>query len=113
MQLELFTTEWGVRSDIKHLQEQLTELLPMQGKVKNANGNPALEKFRIAQNVVYDIFNNGLMNRGKSLKVLGLKKYDLPLPNEWFAGNWDRMEEIVEIPFSQIIQKAAKEQGVA
>ncbi len=113
MQLELFTTDWGVRNDIKHLADKLNEMLPLQGKVKNANGNPALEKFRIAQNVVYDIFNNGLMNKGKSLKVLGLQKQDLPLPNEWYAGNWDRMEEIVEIPFSQIIQKAAKEQGVA
>ena len=72
-QLELFTSEWGVRNDVAHLIDPLNELLPMFGMVKNANKNKALEKFRKAQGVAYDIFNNGLINRGKSLKVLGLK----------------------------------------
>ena len=113
-QEELFKSEWGVNPGFKALADKLNELIPAQGSVDNPRStNKALEKFRKAQNVIYDLFNNGLMNKGKSLKVLGLQKQDLPLPNEWYAGNWDRMEEIVEIPFSQIIQKAAKEQGVA
>tara|TARA_B100000212_G_scaffold341922_1_gene326619 strand:- start:2265 stop:2624 length:360 start_codon:yes stop_codon:yes gene_type:complete len=116
-QLELFTSEWGVRNDVKHLVDELNELLPAMGMVKNANKNKYLEKFRKAQNVTYDIFNNGLCNRGRELKVLGLKKYDLPLPeyygrNNYFPGNWDRIEEIVCEAFTPIVQAAAKEQGI-
>tara|TARA_B100001287_G_scaffold274524_1_gene280004 strand:- start:1053 stop:1412 length:360 start_codon:yes stop_codon:yes gene_type:complete len=116
-QLELFTSEWGVRNDVKHLVDELNELLPAMGMVKNANKNKYLEKFRKAQNVTYDIFNNGLCNRGRELKVLGLKKYDLPLPeyygrDSYFPGNWDRIEEIVCEAFTPIVQAAAKEQGI-
>ena len=116
-QLELFTSEWGVRNDVKHLVDELNELLPAMGMVKNANKNKYLEKFRKAQNVTYDIFNNGLCNRGRELKVLGLKKYDLPLPeyygrDRYFPGNWDRIEEIVCEAFTPIVQAAAKEQGI-
>ena len=53
-QLELFTSEWGVRNDVAHLIDPLNELLPMFGMVKNANKNKALEKFRKAQGVAYD-----------------------------------------------------------
>lgn len=116
-QLELFTSNWGVRNDVAHLQTKLEEMLPMMGKVKNANKNKKLETFRRAQNCVYDIFNNGLGNRGKSLKVLGLKKHELPL--EIYRGgellmraNWKRIEEIVSWKFAPIIQNAAKEQGL-
>mgnify|MGYP001474171351 CR=1 FL=1 len=84
-QLELFTSEWGVRNDVAHLIDPLNELIPMFGMVKNANKNKALEKFRKAQGVAYDIFNNGLINKGKSLKVLGLKRYDLPLILEYIS----------------------------
>tara|TARA_B100000424_G_scaffold6550_1_gene4905 strand:- start:435 stop:797 length:363 start_codon:yes stop_codon:yes gene_type:complete len=116
-QLELFTSDWGVRNDVKHLIDPLNDLLPAMGMVKNANKNKWLEKFRKAQNVSYDIFNNGLCNRGKELKVLGLKKYDLPLPeyygrDSYFPGNWDRIEFIVSEAMAPIIQKAATEQGV-
>ena len=69
VQKELFTSEWGVRNDVKHLVEALQDKLPAMGMVKNANKNRCLEKFRKAQNVTYDIFNNGLINRGKSLII--------------------------------------------
>tara|TARA_B100001115_G_C15558891_1_gene266265 strand:- start:47 stop:415 length:369 start_codon:yes stop_codon:yes gene_type:complete len=114
---ELFTSEWGVRNDVKHLVEALQDKLPAMGMVKNANKNRCLEKFRKAQNVTYDIFNNGLINRGKSLKVLGLKKDDLPLPfyygtDGYFPGNWDRVEFLVSEAFAPIVRAAAIEQGM-
>ena len=117
VQKELFTSEWGVRNDVKHLVDALQNKLPAMGMVKNANKNRHLEKFRKAQNVTYDIFNNGLGNRGKSLKVLGLKKDDLPLPeyygrDSYFPGNWDRIEFLVSEAFAPIIRKAAIEQGI-
>ena len=117
-QAELFTSEWGVRNDVKHLVEALQHKLPASGMVKNANKNRCLEKFRKAQNVTYDIFNNGLINRGKSLKVLGLKRDDLPLPEyygrgrHYFPGNWDRVEFLVCEAFTPIVRAAAIEQGI-
>ena len=38
--------------------------------------------------------------------------WDLPLPNEWFAGDWDRIKEIVEPKMEKIILDAANEQGI-
>ena len=116
-QAELFTSKWGVRNDVEHLVEALQDKLPAMGMVKNANKNRCLEKFRKAQNVTYDIFNNGLCNRGKSLKVLGLKKDDLPLPeyygrDSYFPGNWDRIEFLVSEAFTPIVRAAAIEQGI-
>ena len=78
---------------------------------------PKKTKFRKAQNVVYDIFNNGLMNRGKSLKVLGLKKYDLAL-DEYrgcqliYPARWDQVDRVVEEAFTPIVMAAAQEQGL-
>ena len=98
--------------NLKTVVDALDEMIPAMGSVKNINKNRCLERFRTAQNVVHDIFNNGLGNRGKQLKVLKLKMYDLPLPNEWFAGDWDRVKEIVEPKMEKIILDAAKEQGI-
>lgn len=117
-QLELFTSTWGVRNDVSHLINKLYDLIPLEGPVNNVNKNKSLEKFRKAQNVVHDIFNNGLMNRGYQLKVLGLKKYNLPFDQYssngelWMRANWDRIEEEVCEAFTPIIFAAAKEQGV-
>ena len=117
-QAELFTSKWGVRNDVEHLVEALQDKLPAMGMVKNANKNRCLEKFRKAQNVTDDIFNNGLINRGKSLKVLGLKRDDLPLPEyygrgrHYFPGNWDRVEFLVCEAFTPIVRAAAIEQGI-
>ena len=33
-QLELFTSEWGVRNDVKHLVDPLNDLLPPMGHGK-------------------------------------------------------------------------------
>ena len=35
-QAELFTSEWGVRNDVKHLVDALQDKLPAMGMVKNA-----------------------------------------------------------------------------
>ena len=97
--------------------DALNDMLPAMGSVKNINKNRCLERFRTAQNVVHDIFNNGLMNRGKQLKVLKLKIWELPL-DYWRGGeliqpaNWTRIKEIVEPKMEKIILDAAKEQGI-
>ena len=97
--------------------DALNDMLPAIGSVKNINKNRCLERFRTAQNVVHDIFNNGLINRGKQLKVLKLKIWELPL-DYWRGGqliqpaNWTRIKEIVEPKMEKVILDAAKEQGI-
>ena len=106
-----------VCENLKSVYEELDGLIPFDGPVCNVNKNKKLEKLRKAANVVHDIFNNGLMNKGKSLKVLGLMKYDLPLPQyahgHYYEGNWDRIKEIVEPIFENIILDAAIEQDIS
>ena len=103
--------------NLKTVVDALDELIPAYGSVKNINKNRCLERFRTAQNVVHDIFNNGLMNKGKQLKVLKLKIWELPL-DYWRGGqliqpaNWTRIKEIVEPKMEKIILDAAKEQGI-
>ena len=103
--------------NLKTVVDALDELIPAYGSVKNINKNSCLERFRTAQNVVHDIFNNGLINRGKQLKVLKLKIWELPL-DYWRGGqliqpaNWTRIKEIVEPKMEKIILDAAKEQGI-
>ena len=103
--------------NLESVVDALNELIPAMGSVKNINKNRCLERFRTAQNVVHDIFNNGLMNKGKQLKVLKLKMWELPL--EQYRGgelvmraNWDRVKEIVEPKMEKVILDAAKEQGI-
>ena len=103
--------------NLKTVVDALNELVPFEGSVTNINKNRCLERFRTAQNVVHDIFNNGLMNRGKQLKVLKLKIWELPL-DYWKGGqliqpaNWTRIKEIVEPAMEKVILDAAKEQGI-
>lgn len=112
--------KWGCTKVTKDLVEKLTNLehFPLQGEIEDKKNNAALEKFRKAQNVVYDIFNNGLMNRGRELRVLRLRKYDLALDEYSSNGrlireaNWDSIEEVVEEAFTPIVMAAAKEQGL-
>ena len=44
-------------SNLETVIDALNEMIPMQGSVPNINKNRCLERFRTAQNVVYDIFN--------------------------------------------------------
>ena len=98
--------------------EALNDLIPMEGSVTNPVKNRKLEQYRVAQNVCYDIFNNGLGNKGKSLKCLGLKMYELPLDYYSSNGeliqpaNWTRIEEIIEPIMEKKIMLAAVEQNI-
>tara|TARA_B100001778_G_C18575423_1_gene624708 strand:- start:1024 stop:1404 length:381 start_codon:yes stop_codon:yes gene_type:complete len=104
-------------NNLESVVNKLNDMLPGWGSVTNINKNRCLERFRTAQNVVHDIFNNGLGNRGKQLKVLKLKIWELPL--DYYRGgeliqpaNWTRIQEIVEPKMEKIILDAAKEQGI-
>ena len=50
--------------DLEPWIDSLNERVPMQGKCKGFSGkNKSLDRFRRAQNVVHDIFNNGVRCR--------------------------------------------------
>ena len=102
--------------NLKTVVDALEEMIPLEGTVVNPVKNKKLDQLRKAFNVVHDIFNNGLCNKGKSLKCLGLKKWDLPLPSYSYGhytdGNWDRIKEIVEPIMEKKILDAAVEQGI-
>lgn len=95
--------------------DRLDDQIPSDGKVKQYWKKPKLEKYRRAVNVIHDIFNNGLMNRGKELKLLGLQKYELALDRYDSRGelirpaDWDRVEDRVAEKFIPILEDAINE----
>jgi len=91
--------------------EQLNDLIPMQDGVPEPRKNRALEKFRRATNIYYDLYNNGLMNRsGEFYQVFGFgaKNYKLGFgryrPDLYFK---------IEEKMDEFVLAAAKEQGLA
>jgi len=114
-QLELFTNDWGINSGFKNLADQLNDLLPFQGKVQfSRSKNKQLEKFRKAQNLLYDLFNNALMNRRSEFKSffgfvpINTSRYSYPVT----AERWTQVENEMAVYMNKIICDAAAEQGV-
>ena len=107
-----------VCKDLEAVTEALNELIPMNGCVTNPVKNRKLEQYRVAQNVVHDIFNNGLMNMGKSLKCLKVTKHELCLPyympsqDYYYQGDWAQIADKVEPEMRRKILLAAEEQGI-
>ena len=81
-----------------------------------------LEKFRRAQNAVYDFFNNGLCNkRGLFVSIFSenencyIDKWNIPTQSSFryfTRDSWDMWEDQIERIFTPIMLAAAKEQGV-
>tara|TARA_B100000424_G_C22585604_1_gene328774 strand:+ start:44 stop:424 length:381 start_codon:yes stop_codon:yes gene_type:complete len=122
-QQELFTSNWGVNSGYKTLVDELTALLPFEGRCeKPLSTNKNLEYFRRAQNAVYDFFNNGLCNkRGLFVEIFAenedyyIDKWNIPTMNSfrYFSkDSWEMWENQIEKIFTPIILRAAKEQGL-
>lgn len=107
---------WGLHKDYSSLHDALWAKVPDEGSI-SGNRNKSLEKFRKATQVIYDIFNNGLLNRGQSLKCLKLKKDDLILPH-YINGKlrnptqdeWQVNEKLVWEAFKPILLDAVVEQ---
>ena len=99
-------------SDLDWVIDQLNERVPARGACeKKHTKNKRLDRFRRAQNVVHDIFNNGLMNRGRELRVLDskLRVYDLPI-HASNADKWDIVEDRITRQYREIIMDAVLEQ---
>ena len=99
-------------SDLEIVIDKLNELVPMTGACeKRYTKNKRLDRFRRAQNVIHDIFNNGLMNRGKEIRVLSsdLRVRDLPI-HASNSDKWDIIEKRLEPLYREIVMDAVLEQ---
>lgn len=109
-QLELFPSSWALNAGFEELDRKLQILVPLTGKVpKGRSKNKCLEKYRVASNLLYDLFNNGLMNRRSHFHkffrpVCSSRRLD--------QRQFNYLNKEFEPIFTSIIQAAAKEQGV-
>ena len=108
MQEQLFKSSWAVNQGFEALREQLNELIPLSGKCdKSRSTNKKLDRFRTAQNLIYDLFNNGLCNRKAHFRqFFGWAPYGF----DFHRNQWERFEEALEPEFTQIMQEAYAEQ---
>ena len=112
-QEKMFKNPWGVNQGFSHLNNNLNDLLPFEGRCEFPNSkNKALDKFRRAQNAAYDLFNNGLCNKQSLFKKIygwSVGYRETSYANRMTWSHWeDRVEEVM----TPIIIAAAKEQGV-
>jgi hypothetical protein len=60
MRKELENTYWNKNGKFQSVYDEVSELIPINGPC--AKATPALEKLRVAANLYYDLYNNGLCN---------------------------------------------------
>ena len=112
MSVNIELTYWNGKGNHQAFVDKVQALVPASGEVPNAKKNPALEKFRKAMNVYYDVYNNGLCNRAAQFKgAFGFASGQYKLPYEYgsFGQNlYNRMEAAMD----DIINAAAIEQGI-
>ena len=104
--------------DLEPIIDKLNELIPLEGSVESPrSANKYLERFRKAQNAVYDCFNNGLMNQRKEFAtIFGMRYAEVPVPTirSQMAFNarinWEYVEDTIAPEFRRIIGLAAAEQ---
>ena len=113
MMIDPSRSYWNGTGTHQALIDSLRALIPVSGSVPHVRRNRALERFRRASNVYYDIFNNGLCNRSREFYPVfrfGHSYYG------WRRGGyWEhdrRFYERLEDTMDQIIMDAAHEQGV-
>ena len=105
-------TMWMDRTcgDLEDIIEKLNDRVPFQGpcELKNTK-NRRLDRFRRAQNVIHDIFNNGLGNLGRQAQMFGIPRWQLPYPGQKNT-DWDRVEDTLAPIFREIVMDAVLEQ---
>ena len=89
--------------------KKLDDLIPLEGAVPQGRSvNKCLEKFRVAQNLIYDLFNNGLCNRKAHFRqFFGWAPY---VRNGISDHEFNRYNLDLEPIFTKIIIDAYKEQ---
>jgi hypothetical protein len=102
---------WSHTGRFQHMIDLLNDMVPVEGRVANPVKNKALERFRVASNCYYDLFNNGGGNRHQQIfKLFG-------------PGTTRRINDMftpIEVVFARtepvmdaIILAACEEQGIS
>lgn len=108
----LFKSSWAINPGFKKLHGKLDELVPFSGRVESPmSKNKALEKFRVASNLVHDLFNNGLGNRRSHFQ--GFFGWAPHTRGGMTNNQFEQAERKLEPVLTRIIIEAAKEQGIA
>ena len=115
MSVSQHATYWNANGRYQEAVYALQALVPAEGPVKHPGRHKALERFRVASNCYYDLYNNGLCNRAaqfnavfeiraKSRMNCYQGRYGLEWTPEFYACVEDKMNAIVAA--------AAEEQGL-
>lgn len=110
----LHTSYWAGNGRYKTLADRVDKLIPASGECPDAKGtNKALDKYRRARNCYYDLFNNGLCNRGQEFRAI-FKVGKLPRHPYSTHLDFDAIETEgkVDAVLDILIVKAAREQKV-
>ena len=109
IQDDLFRISWALHEGYKDISEKLDDLIPLEGTVPQGRSvNKCLEKFRVAQNLIYDLFNNRLCNRKAHFRqFFGWAPY---VRNGISDHDFNRYNLDLEPIFTKIIIDAYKEQ---
>lgn len=108
-------TYWDSNGRYQDAIDALQARVPAEGPVKHPGRHKALERFRVASNCYYDLYNNGLCNRAaqfnavfeiraKSRMHCHHGRYGLEWTPEFYACVEEKMDAIVAA--------AAEEQGL-
>lgn len=109
---------WNGNGRFQTLVAKLQARIPLSGPIEDVKANPKLEKFRRASKVYYDVFNNGLCNRGREFRpIFGFAAGDYRLPRDsrhQIQGqiDFDRIVEPMDKVMDRIVIEAAAEQDL-
>ena len=98
---------WSDRGRYQSLANRLADLIPPMGEVENAEQRPELERFRLAQNYYYDIFNNGAGNIVDQVEEMdddGDYYTDYSI-NRWWEEYFDDIEEFAGLNMDRLRTK--------
>jgi hypothetical protein len=108
---------WGLRqtSGYDAMVDLLWSRIPRCGEVPDAKGsNKKLERFRMADKLVYDLFNNGLCNRRSQFMSFFKSKLPMlgkvPQYSRFRRADWERLSTRLGWVMQDIILDALKEQ---
>lgn len=107
-------TYWNSNGRYQVIADRLRELIPVEGSVAQPRKNKALERFRVASNCYYDLYNNGLCNR--TAQFNHVFKTSAKSPRYCFRSSYggykwyNEFHVMIEERMDEIILAAAAEQ---
>lgn len=99
---------WGSTHPMSPMVDALNRLIPAIGACSDAKGeNKALDAFRVASNLYYDVFNNGGLNYTPAQIRAVFPKYRVAKVR---ARRWDELYAVMDPIIEELIIAAVVEQ---